>query len=268
MDSKKLITADYLDIIYDKRNKNYGGYELRRHYDRRLRKATVLVLTGVAALFCFSFITSNRGGNVLPPRLHPDTVSVVIMPVHPLEKPKVDPPPAQPVAKQIKTKTSVAPVIAPNDLVPPDKQMPENKDMANVQPGPADQDGDPTGIVPGPVTGNGTGVGEIGRDKSSVPVRLVQQMPEFIGDMGAYLSKNLHYPELARSTGIEGRVAIEFVVNEDGSVSNAKVVRGIGGGCDEEALRIVSNMPKWKPGKQNGIAVKVFFVLPILFQLN
>jgi protein TonB len=73
---------------------------------------------------------------------------------------------------------------------------------------------------------------------------------------------------MARETHIEGRVTIKFVVNEDGSISNAKVVRAIGGGCEEEALRVINSMPKWKPGKQNGKAVKVYFTLPVNFVLN
>jgi len=105
-------------------------------------------------------------------------------------------------------------------------------------------------------------------NKPLEPFRIVTQMPEFIGDMHAYIGSHIHYPESARENNIDGRVVVEFVVNEDGVVTNAKVVKGIGGGCDQEALRIVSGMPKWKPGKQNGVAVKVYFVLPIVFQLD
>ena len=263
-----LINADYLDIIYDKRNKNYGGYELRRHYDQRLRKAAVLALTGVAVILSLSFIISNRADRSnVPPVLHESKVSEVVIPVQPIDKPKVIPPPPAP-AQHIKTRLFTDPVIVSNELVPPDKQMAENKDVANAHPGLANEDGDSIGLAPGLDKGTGTGVVETNNGKSNEPVRFVEQMPQFAGDMERYLNDNIHYPELARSTGIEGKVAIEFIVNEDGSVSNAKVVRGIGGGCDEEALRIVNNMPKWKPGKQNGIAVKVLFVLPILFQLN
>ena len=96
----------------------------------------------------------------------------------------------------------------------------------------------------------------------------VEQMPQFIGDMNGYISNHIHYPAQASSDGTTGKVIVEFVVNEDGSVSNVKVLRGIGGGCDEEAVRVVSGMPVWKPGKQNGKPVKVLFRLPITFVLN
>ena len=95
-----------------------------------------------------------------------------------------------------------------------------------------------------------------------------EQMPEPGYDIGKYLVDHLHYPDSAYSANIQGRVIVKFIVNENGSISNARVEKGIGGGCDEEALRIVSSMPKWKPGKQNGMPVKVLFTLPIKFVLN
>lgn len=100
------------------------------------------------------------------------------------------------------------------------------------------------------------------------PIVYAEEMPQFIGDIIAYLSQHLRYPDAARSQNIEGKVIIKFVVNEDGSVSNAIVSRGIGGGCDEEAVRVVSGMPKWKPGKHMGKAVKVYYTLPIRFTLE
>ena len=73
---------------------------------------------------------------------------------------------------------------------------------------------------------------------------------------------------MARESGIQGRVFSNFVVEPDGSVSNVKVMRGIGGGCDEEAVRVVKSMPKWKPGKQRGKAVRVSYNLPVNFKLQ
>ena len=96
----------------------------------------------------------------------------------------------------------------------------------------------------------------------------VEQMPAAGYDMAKYLQDNLRYPDAARESNIDGRVIVKFVVNEDGSVSDVQIVRGIGAGCDEEAKRVVSKMPPWKPGKQNGKPVKVYFTLPIVFKLE
>ena len=96
----------------------------------------------------------------------------------------------------------------------------------------------------------------------------VEQMPVLSVDMGTYLSEHLHYPKYARNHDIEGRLIVKFVVNEDGSVSDVYIVKGIGESCDEEAKRVVTAMPKWIPGRQNGKAVKVYFTLPIVFKLE
>ncbi len=100
---------------------------------------------------------------------------------------------------------------------------------------------------------------------------VVEAMPEFPGGMGAlmkYLAENIKYPSLAKESGIQGRVFINFVVEPDGSISNVKVLRGIGGGCDEEAVRVVESMPKWKPGMQRGKPVRVSYNLPVKFTLQ
>lgn len=101
--------------------------------------------------------------------------------------------------------------------------------------------------------------------------RIVEDEPEFPGGDAAriqYLRDNIEYPTMARDAGIEGTVFVSFVVEPDGSITNVRVLRGIGGGCDEEALRVVRNMPNWHPGRQRGRAVRVRFTLPIRFTLG
>lgn len=93
----------------------------------------------------------------------------------------------------------------------------------------------------------------------------VEHMPELIGGL-AELQRSIEYPEMARRAGIEGKVVVQFIVNEDGTVEDPRVIRGIGGGCDEEALRAVSQA-KFKPGRQRGKAVRVQYSLPVVFRL-
>ncbi|HMB42163.1 MAG TPA: energy transducer TonB [Balneolaceae bacterium] len=95
---------------------------------------------------------------------------------------------------------------------------------------------------------------------------VVEEMPELIGGLGELQSK-IRYPEMARRAGIEGRVFIQFIVNEQGQVENPRVMRGIGGGADEEALRVVSQA-QFKPGMQRGRPVRVQYSLPIFFRLQ
>ena len=107
-------------------------------------------------------------------------------------------------------------------------------------------------------------------DNDSV-FQIVDQMPEFPGGMEAmmkFVASNVKYPEAAKDKNIEGRVFVSFVIEKDGSVSNVKVLRGIGGGCDEEAVRVVKSMPNWTPGKQKGEPVRVSFQMPFMFKLD
>lgn len=100
---------------------------------------------------------------------------------------------------------------------------------------------------------------------------VVESMPEFPGGEAAlhqYLAENIKYPQMAKESGIQGRVFVTFVVERDGRVTDVRVMRGIGGGCDEEAIRVVQNMPKWTPGKQRGKPVRVQFNLPVKFTLQ
>jgi periplasmic protein TonB len=100
---------------------------------------------------------------------------------------------------------------------------------------------------------------------------VVESMPEFPGGEPAlykFLAENIKYPQMAKESGIQGRVFVTFVVERDGSVTDVRVLRGIGGGCDEEAIRVVKSMPKWSPGKQRGKAVRVQYNLPVKFTLQ
>ena len=100
---------------------------------------------------------------------------------------------------------------------------------------------------------------------------LVEQMPQFGGgeaDLFNYLAKNVKYPTLAKDSAIGGIVYVAFIINEIGEIEDARILRGIGFGCDEEALRVVMNMPRWNPGRQRGKPVAVQFNLPIRFLLR
>jgi protein TonB len=108
-------------------------------------------------------------------------------------------------------------------------------------------------------------------EKADVIFDVVETQPNPPGGMSGwneYLSKNLKYPTQARRMGVEGTVIVVFVVNTDGSIQDVEVLRGIGGGCDEEALRVVSAAPKWEPGKQRGRPVRTRMRLPIRFKLS
>ena len=114
------------------------------------------------------------------------------------------------------------------------------------------------------------GLSALGNANADTVYNAVEKMPEFPGGeqaMMKFIAENVTYPEKAKEEGVMGRVFLSFVVEKDGSVNEVRVLRGIGGGCDEEAVRVIKSMPKWKPGIQDGKAVRVNYQIPIHFKL-
>ena len=267
METAKVLQADYLDIIFENRNKVYGGYELLKNYTRRIKKAGLFAFLGIGSFVLFSFIAThsngknnhaiNTGGVVITDIMLPELPKEQILP----PKPTTPPPPPAP------TKVFTVPIIT-DELINADAEMPKVEELAHASAGLSNSKGDSTfeGSMPG--TGTRPVVAHIIEPPAPAVFTVVEQMPEFNGDLSKYLSANVQYPEPARNGGIEGRVAIQFVVNEDGAITDVKLTRGIGGGCDEEALRVIKSMPKWKPGKNNGKHVKVYYTQAISFRLN
>ncbi|MBN1924938.1 MAG: energy transducer TonB [Prolixibacteraceae bacterium] len=114
-------------------------------------------------------------------------------------------------------------------------------------------------------------ISEEGKEEEDIVFTTVKDMPEFPGgDKGLlrWIANSIKYPQNAIEMGIDGTVFVKFVVNTDGTVINAEIVRGVDPLLDEEAVRVIKNMPRWKPGMQNGKLVKVMYVVPIRFELK
>jgi protein TonB len=129
---------------------------------------------------------------------------------------------------------------------------------------------DVTGVTDDPNAVDATEVNQIIEEpKEEPPFTYVEQMPEFPeGEVLTYLAKNIKYPEVAAENGISGRVFVQFVVGKTGEVSNVVVVRGVDPSLDQEAIRVIKKMPRWKPGKQNGVPVRVLMSVPVNFKLQ
>ncbi len=269
MDINKILNSDYLDILFEGRNKQYGGYELRKKYPNRMRNAAIIGIGAVALAIGIPAIASMfKPGESKKPVVVTTTVTLAEPPPIDPHKPPPPPPPSQPPPPVKPTVKFTPPVIKKDEEVKETEKPPEQKDLKDASAGIKTQAGDVHGIDPGIVDKPGTGTGVVEAPPPPQIFTYVEQMPQPSVDINAYLSKNLHYPDAARENNIEGRVILQFVVNEDGVVSDIQVMRGIGGGCDEEAVRVLKAMPPWKPGKQNGKAVKVRYNLPISFKLE
>lgn len=277
MDSAKVLKSDFLDILFDGRNKDYGAYDLRRQYNKRVRNA----ILGTASLFVIFFATymisqwvrASEGDNLKKPVIQEIKMEDVKLP----DDPKTPPPPPPPPAPPPPVKPSVQftpPVIKKDAEVPPDEEPPKHEDIKDKAISTKTVEGDPNGIDPGLLEDSkGTGVVTAPAAPAKEEIfTFVEQPPTFPGGeeaLAKYLSKNIRYPRVAQENGISGTVFVQFVVDSEGNIKDVKTVGAAkGGGLEEEAVRVVKTMPKWKAGKQNGRQVSVQFNLPIRFTLQ
>jgi len=246
------------DIVFEKRNKAYGAYVLRREYRNVLLISLLLGIFLLASAFAYPIIASYQSKNQ---QVH-EKIDITVTVDNGIKPDLPTPPPVEPALPELKFKF-VPPKVVDEDV---ESGMQTQGDLANIKTDelPAISAGneivpatEPVQVIPSPV--------------QDVPQVAVQEMPAFTGgesELYKFLSANLRYPAEAKELGVQGKVYVEFVVERDGSISNVNIKRGIGAGCDEEAARVVSSMPKWNAGKQNGQPVRVLFVLPIKFILN
>ena len=278
MDTNKILQADVLDILFDNRNKAYGAYELRKNYHIRLRRSMMIAATLVMISVSAPIVASMFDKPIVVdlPNDHPRIIKdiEVNIPKEPESKvPEVKPlEPSNLVTTIANTTPIIEAAAAVNDAdLPPTKE--ELKDaVAGIE----NKEGEETDVLDLPIIDHeGEGSGIIPQEPAPNDNEIfddvdVSQMPEFPGgeeELIRYLAQNIQYPKQALDGNTEGRVLIGFVVNKEGDIDDVKVLRSIGDGCDEEAVRVIHKMPKWKPGKNNGKLVNVFYNLPVTFQL-
>lgn len=249
------------ELVFADRNKEYGAFELRKDYGRRL----VMAMVGAVLFFGLVVGTPWAISKMGPEEAAPEKVKIVEVNLDNFteDKPEEPPPPPEvipPPQPQIETVQFVA--VEASDK-PVEAPPPTQEDLGETTAGTTTQEGQkidaPPPPPPPPV------------EEETFDLAAVQEQPDFPGGMGKmyeYLQKNTKYPDMEFDAGIQGKVYVEFVVAPDGSVGQAKVVRGVSAGLDKEALRAVRSMPKWNPGKMNGKPVKVRFTIPVDFKLK
>lgn len=279
METTKLLRSDFLDILFDDRNKEYGAYDLRRRYDKRVRNA-VMGMTGVVLLIITGYTVSSR-------LMASDEVNVTVKPVivetrleKIVEEKKVfTPPPTIHRPAPAVSKPTIQHVvfrIEKDENVQPHEEPVKNDALIDKAIGfKTDANGDPNGSDNGVPDGikAGSDVIEAPKvEKRDEPFIFVEIMPEFPGGEEAlrkFLMNNVRYPGAAVENGIEGMVLVKFVVQANGEIANVELAGAKkGAGLDDEAIRVVKKMPKWKPGRQGGRNVPVYFNLPINFKLD
>ncbi|NOW95244.1 energy transducer TonB [Mucilaginibacter sp. SG564] len=268
-----LYNAEWLDLVFDHRNKEYGAYDLRKNYGRTMAKAIGLSFIAVALFIVASFVFRAKQQQEFIIHEFNNTPPIITPPVE--AKPKPAEPASKPAAPvkasaPIQTTAFTTPHIVPTD---PPADPPVIKEITGaIGPetikGPAGGDNATAKTETGP-GGNGT----VPSNTEIVNVNDggLEVMPEPVGGAaawGKFLQKNLRFPAVAQEQGVSGRVIMSFIIEKDGSLSNIKVERGAGYGFDEEALRVLKLAKAWKPGIQNGQPVRVRYNIPINFQLS
>jgi periplasmic protein TonB len=253
------------DIIFEGRNKAYGAYMLRKEQPQNQLIGLAATLVLCILPFALHWIDFS-----IPPSIIPKTeiiarptiidIPYITQPIH------VPPPQVQHIAPQPATAHQY-PIIAIKDkLVPTTQQIPK-LDVGIDKPLSPPHNGSPSGEIMIP---NGSSTPLPLEIETHTTFTTVEQMPEYPGGEAAlfsFIQRNIQYPAMERDNDIQGKVFVGFVVMEDGSISDVNVKKGVSPGLDKEAVRVVRLLPKFKPGRQQGKNVKVFYSIPIAYKL-
>ncbi|RYU92047.1 energy transducer TonB [Mucilaginibacter terrigena] len=267
-----LYNPDWIELVFANRNKAYGAFDLRQHYGSNMVKAMLIAFTTiVAAAVMYTYVVGKTPGMIIKEDEHVIDLTqppVLIKPAKPAEPIKATPPtkplPAAPTRQFIPMTVTSEPVTT---------DPPKIDDLIGVDIASKTTEGKGTlsqPVDPAPVSTGGTGTAPVD-DKIIYNTGGLEFMPEPVGGAAAwskFLNRNLRFPAEAQGAGKSGRVTVSFVIEKDGRLSNLVVDKGAGYGMDEEALRVLKLAKPWKPGMQNGQAVRVRYVIPLNFQLS
>jgi periplasmic protein TonB len=255
------------DLTFENRNKTYGAYVIRREYSDSLRIA-LLTAVGFIGIILVAGTIANRS-NAVPKIELPDcTIGTVEIPVEiprdNIEEKKYSKPAAD--APKPPTNTLTSNVVATEET----QKDTKDQNLAEVPATPGPEEGsdnsDPGDV--GPDLGAGVPVTPIETTPPPAPT-FAEEMPDVEGGILKFVARHLRYPENARENGKQGIVYISFVVEKDGSITDVNVLNEerVGYGCEEEAIRVIKS-GKWKPGRNNGHALRVRLTMPIKYKLQ
>jgi protein TonB len=276
--SSNLYRTEWLNLVFKNRNQSYGAYELRSQSASNTMRALLIAAPLFILLFASPKIYSLiKGEAVIDKSLVLDDMLVIERaPIVEIPKPekKMEMPKSEPIKEKIKMVALPSnPVVVNKPVI---AEPPTIDEMENAVVGPVTQNGKETDLTSLPTEGNGNGINPgtssgSGTEEVIYDGTTIEVYPDFEGGMkgwAKYLQRNLRYPNDAQEQNKYGKVFISFVVERDGSISNVTLVRSVFGSLDEEAMRVIKKSPKWKPGIQNGRAVRVRYQMPISFALS
>ncbi|WP_299709056.1 energy transducer TonB [uncultured Pontibacter sp.] len=275
MKESYLFDMQFNNVVFASRNKEYGAYELRRDYSRHVLTAALLATTLFVSALAWPLVMPEKQIENQAPVDKDDKGIIYLGPdilPPPIEDPKPKVEQVTPVENKVKAIQHTPPKVVEDNHAGPEETTPTIKEMEGAIIGTQNIDGELTaqqnleGIETGSTTpGSSTDSGE------NAIFDHVADMPYFEGGENGlmrHISKKMRYPRKAVQEQVEGIVVVTFVVDRYGKVTDANVIKGLGYGTDEEALRVINSLPNWTPGKQNGKPVAVRYTLPIRFNLQ
>jgi protein TonB len=274
-----LYDPKWVDMVFDGKNQAYGAYRLRKGTSGRNIKALIILVIAAALVGGFLAWKVIEQKQAEQQQAYMDAMQLAKLQKEAKKsekkeviKPKVEPKKEIPVARQ--TQKFTAPVIKKDELVKEENQVKQMDKLDDK-------------VAVGTENHEGTKDRNVEAVRNDIAVNtpppapkeevtnkvfdVVEVMPSFPGGQGAlmsYLNSHTKYPVVAQENGVQGRVTVSFVVERDGSITDVHVVRSVDPSLDREAARVVSSMPNWQPGKQNGSAVRVKFNVPVQFKLQ
>lgn len=277
-----LYDPKWVEMVFAGKNKEYGAYQLRKGTSGRNIKALLILVIAAALVGGFLAWKVIEQKQAEEQQAYMEAMELAKLQQQAKKeekkkepvKPKVEMKKEIPVARE--TQKFTAPVIKKDELVKEENQVKqmdklddkvavgtENKEGVKDRTVEAVRNDIAVAAPPPPPA-----------PKPEVATKIfgvVEEMPSFPGGNGAlmsYLASNIKYPVVAQENGVQGRVTVSFVVERDGSISDVRVARSVDPSLDREAQRVVKSMPRWKPGKQNGSAVRVKYTVPVVFRLQ
>ena len=278
-----LYDPKWVDMVFAGKNKEYGAYQLRKGTSGRNIKSLLILVIAAALVGGFLAWKVIEQKQAEEQQAYMEAMELAKLQEQAKKEEKKKPEKVQPkieAKKEIpvarETQKFTAPVIKKDELVKEENQV---KQMDKLDDKVAVGSEDKEGVKDRTVEAVRSEIAVAAPPPPPAPkpevstkvFDVVEEMPSFPGGQGAlmsYLASNIKYPVVAQENGVQGRVIVSFVVERDGSISDVKVARSVDPSLDREAQRVVKSMPRWKPGKQNGSAVRVKYTVPVVFRLQ
>ena len=273
MEVNKILNADILDIIFEGKNKEYGAYELRKTYNKRLIKALIGTAIVILLMFIGYFVSNLNDGKKAKAVVVQDVQLEDVQEEKKNEPPPPPPPKVEP--PKVEMVKFTPPKIVKDNEVKPEEKPPDQEKLDDTKIGAVNQEGVKDDGITAPPVDAGKGVVEAPKkddedyDKTFTKVEIESEYPGGPAAWLRYLNKNFRYPDDAVNNEIQGTVVVQFIVDKEGNVSDVQAISGPDqGGLRDEAVRVIKKSGKWTPAVQNGRQVKSYKKQPIVFKLE